>query len=92
MSILGTVASLYMVILIVLLIISFGLIGLKFVNYILTIDRIDTKSKNNIKNQEGNKTEVNRWIKVALCSFLGIIVSLLLLSILNLLTSFVTLM
>jgi hypothetical protein len=90
MNILGTVASLYMAILIILLIISFGLIGLKLVNYILTIDHIDTKSKNNINKSEGNKKEVNRWIKAALYSFLGLIVSLLILSILNSTTSFVT--
>lgn len=88
MSILGAVASLYMAILIVLLIISFGLIGLKLVNYILTIDSINTKLKNNINKTHINKTQINRWVKVAFYSFLGLMFSVLILSILNSSTSF----
>lgn len=88
MSILGAVASLYMAILIVLLIISFGLIGLKLVNYILTIDSVDTKLNNNISKILINKTQINRWVKVAFYSFLGLMFSVLILSILNSSTSF----
>ncbi len=92
MGILGTVASLYMAVLIILLIISFGLIGLKFVNYILTLNYFDTKPGGNIKKREFNKIEVHKWLKAALYSFLGLIISFLILSILNSTTSFSTFM
>lgn len=92
MSILGEVASLYMAILIILLIISFGLIGLKLVNYILTIDYTDTKSKDNTRKSEMKNSEVSRWLRAALYSLLGLIITFLILSILNPTTSFVNAM
>lgn len=82
MSILGTVASLYMMILIILLIISFGLIGLKFINYI-TIDEGATKSKNNPDKSKINNADTSKWLKAALYSFLGLVVSMLVMAILN---------
>ena len=81
MSILGSVGSLYMSILIILLIIGFGLVGLKLINYVLDLEQIKLKS-NTIKIQN-TKIQSNKWLKIALCSFIGILISLFILSILN---------
>jgi len=81
MSILGSVGSLYMAILILLLIISFGLVGLKFINYVLNLDQI--RVKNNSVRIQNNKAETSKWIKIALCSFIGILLSVFILTVLN---------
>lgn len=81
MNILGSVGSLYMAILILLLIIGFGLIGLKLINYVLGLEQIGIKN-NGVKVQN-NKPETSKWLKIALCSFIGILLSLFILSVLN---------
>jgi hypothetical protein len=81
MSILGSVGSLYMSILILLLIISFGLVGLKLINYVLGLEQIGAKN-NGIKTQNNNP-ETRKWLKLALYSFIGILISIFILSILN---------
>lgn len=81
MNILGSVGSLYMAILILLLIIGFGLIGLKLINYVLGLEQIGIKN-NGIKVQN-IKPETSKWLKVALCSFIGILLSIFILSVLN---------
>ena len=83
MSILGAVGSLYMAILIILLIIGFGLIGLKIVNYVLTIDKIDANLKSNKQPLKDNKSETHKWLRIALYSFIGVMLSVIVLSILN---------
>lgn len=83
MSILGTVGSLYMSILVILLIIGFGLVGLKLVNYILTIDIVDTNKKNVGKIEESDKPETKKWLRLAFYSFLGLMVTVLVLVILS---------
>lgn len=71
MSLLGNVGSLYMLILIVILIISFGLIALKVIKFILSIDM----QRNNFK----IKATDNKWVLMVMISFAGIIVSTLVL-------------
>jgi hypothetical protein len=78
MGILGAVGSLYTAILVLLLIVGFGLVGLKFINYILAFD-INIKSNRT----EVNKAETYKWLRIALYSFLGVMVSILVLSLLN---------
>lgn len=83
MSILGSVGLLYMSILILLLIISFGLLGLKLISYVLGLEQIGDKNKNsNVKLQNG-RLETNKWLKISLYSFAGILLSLFILTILN---------
>jgi hypothetical protein len=82
MSILGSVGSLYMAILTLLLIIGFGLVGLKLINYVLNLEQIGVK--NNSAKIQNNNPEASKWLKIALYSFAGILLSLFVLSILNL--------
>lgn len=77
MSILGSVGSLYMLILILLLIVGFGMVGLWLINLILTPLKA---SKATAMNKETNKTiggiYMNSWLRLALFSFVGIIISM----------------
>ena len=81
MNILGSVGSLYMAILILLLIIGFGLVGLKLINYVLGLEQIGVKNST-VKLQSG-KLDTNKWLKIALYSFAGILLSLFILTVLN---------
>ena len=81
MSILGSVGSLYMAILTLLLIIGFGLVGLKLINYVLNLEQILVK--NNGAKTQNNNQETSKWLKIALYSFAGILLSIFILSVLN---------
>ncbi|MDS1029271.1 hypothetical protein RDV78_01970 [Bacillota bacterium LX-D] len=78
MSLLGNVGSLYMIILILLLIIGLGLITIGLFNYIITF--MD-KSLNLTKLKIGGMyMQNNNWLRLALFSFVGIIISVVVLS------------
>lgn len=75
MSFLGDIGSLYMLVLIALLIVGFGMIAKGFIDYLLIREKKSTgKSKG-----ADNVKSVN-WLKLSLYSLAGIIVSLLMLS------------
>lgn len=77
MSFLGSVGSLYMLILIFLLVIGFGLSGLALVRYITNTK--DKKTNNNIKiglEKTGGYKFMNSWLRLALFSFVAILISM----------------
>lgn len=81
-SILGSVGSLYMAILIILLIIGFGLAGLKIASYVINFQQNNNTAKTNnigVKNNE----DVYKCLKIALYSFLAILVSMVILTIID---------
>jgi hypothetical protein len=72
-QLLGNVGSLYMVFLILLLIFGLGMLGMGFINYIMKPK--GTKNKNKILINGGTSMQSNGWLKLALFSFVGIIIS-----------------
>ena len=81
-SILGSVGSLYMAILIILLVIGFGLVGLKIASYVMNFPKNNNKAKiNNIGAK--NNEDVYKCLRIALYSFLAILVSTLISTIIN---------
>jgi len=62
-----------MVFLILLLIVGLGMLGMGFINYIMKPK--DTKNKNKILINGGTSMQSNGWLKLALFSFVGIIIS-----------------
>lgn len=78
MSLLGNVGYLYMLMLILLLIIGFGLVGLKLVNYVLDVERPSVKK--DTANLGFNKPEIIKWLRIALISFVGILITIMLLT------------
>lgn len=81
-SILGSVGSLYMAILIILLIIGFGLVGLKITSYVISFEKNNITAKTNkigVKNNEN----VYKCLRIALYSFLAILVSMIMLTIID---------
>lgn len=81
-SILGSVGSLYMAILIILLIIGFGLVGLKITSYVVNFEKNNNTAKTNnigVKNNEN----VYKCLRIALYSFLAALVSMIMLTIID---------
>ena len=70
MGLLSKVGNLYMAILILLLIISMGMLLLKFFRWIFNIG-----SKVNITNKKMDNNNSNTWLKLSLLSFTGIVIS-----------------
>ncbi|MDF2907612.1 MAG: hypothetical protein K0R34_2933 [Herbinix sp.] len=75
MSFLGDIGSLYMLVLIALLIVGFGMIAKGFFDYLLNIEK-----KNIAKSNGSSKVQSGNWFRLSLYSLAGIIVSLLILS------------
>lgn len=82
MSILGSVGSLYMAILIILLIIGFGLVGLKLTNYVLNFERNNNLTKSKKIGSEKNES-INKCLRISLYSFLAILISMTILTIID---------
>lgn len=78
MSFLGDVGSLYMLVLIALLIVGFGMIAKGFFDYLLNVNK-----KNTVKSKGSDLVLSRTWFKVSMYSLAGIIVSLLILSFLS---------
>ncbi|BCN29573.1 hypothetical protein [Anaeromicropila herbilytica] len=75
MSFLGNIGVLYMLFLIILLIIGFGMIAKGFLNYLLNV-----QSSNAGKSKGAVKTQNISWLKISIYSLFGIIISLVILS------------
>jgi len=60
MSILGSVGSLYMIILILILIIGLGMVGMGFWNFIMQ----KARATNKIKDYGGKVMQNNGWLKI----------------------------
>lgn len=75
MSFLGDIGSLYMLVLIVLLIVGFGMITKGFFDYLLNL-----KDKNKAKTNGSDKSQSAGWFKLSMYSLAGILISLLILS------------
>lgn len=93
MDILGSIGQLYTFVLLALLIIGFGLATWAIINYILkkkeTMEETINSKLELVKKQiesGGNKMKNNNFIKLAVFSFMGIIVSIAILSVLPSLT------
>ncbi|MFZ5353704.1 MAG: hypothetical protein ACOZCL_13420, partial [Bacillota bacterium] len=81
MSILGNFGSFYMFVLIILLIIGLGMIGTKLAGYILeSVNKSERIVNNNFNNKNNGGIFMNSWLRLALFSFVGIIVSMAVLS------------
>ena len=77
MSFLGSVGSMYMLILIFLLVIGFGLVGLALIRFITgpKVSKTD-KRQNNAKEKNGGYKFMNSWLRLALFSFVAILISM----------------
>lgn len=74
MSFLGDIGSLYMLVLIALLIVGFGMIAKGFFCYLLNLE------SNKVKGKESEKSVSGSWFKISMYSLAGILISLLILS------------
>jgi len=74
MNFLGTLGSLYMLILLILLAVGFGLVILNIVNYVTGIEKKKSQVSKN-KTIGGKKMQDNGWLKLALFSFIGIVIA-----------------
>lgn len=81
-SILGSVGSLYMSILIILLVIGFGLVGLKLTSYVLNFEK-NNKFIKTKKIDSKNNENIYKCLRIALYSFLAILVSMIMLTIID---------
>ena len=81
MSFLGSVGSFYMLILIFLLVIGFGLVGFALVRFITEpkVSKGD-KRQNNAYEKNGGFKFMNSWLRLALFSFVAILISMAVLS------------
>lgn len=77
MSFLGSVGSLYMLILIFLLVIGFGLTGFALVRFVTgpKVNKAD-KRQNNAYEKNGGFKFMNSWLRLALFSFVAILISM----------------
>lgn len=81
MSFLESVGSFYMLILIFLLVIGFGLVGLALVRFISEPKASKTdKRQNNAYEKNGGFKFMNSWLRLALFSFVAILISMAVLS------------
>lgn len=75
---LGDISYFYMLILILLLIIGFGMVILKLFNYIFNLE-LSSFNKNFTRNTEN----VKLWTKISLLCFISIVILTMLLTIIN---------
>lgn len=76
LSILGSAGYIYMLILMLLLVIGFGLTGLWIINYFFNNTLSSQRLHSNIKGGKG----MDRWIRLAVFSLIGIVISMILLA------------
>lgn len=77
MSFLGSVGSLYMLVLIFLLVIGFGLAGLALVRFVTEpkVSKVN-KKQNSAYEKNGGFKFMNSWLRLALFSFVAILISM----------------
>ncbi|PKM94459.1 MAG: hypothetical protein CVU84_10335 [Firmicutes bacterium HGW-Firmicutes-1] len=75
---LGNVGSFYMVFLILLLIVGLGMLAMGLITYMFK-----PINKKSLKNEGGNFMQNNNWLKLALFSFIGIMISVIILGFLS---------